>query len=509
MKGKTLRLVSALLALALLLGALGGCGKNNSVLKLPDGTASAATDVRETPGPLTPLGDRTCKVGKETIPESALFSFILIEANFDPLQGLTLKLRSANKASARDFVVSLPYLSVNGYMQDAAYEVRVPAGQSVEGEILIPATDLRASGVSSVDELILYPLIYDETMPMGQGDVVDGAFSFYPTGLSAGNVTYPVRQKTSVEQAFFDNGSASCIILDVKAEDDALTIHSYLENKTDRFLSFSWSDVTVKNAPVVYDGDAVVAPGMRRYVSVSLPSVDGLDVGYNEVALRVSATPLSNTGETLSPLLEQRGSYRFTGANAVDIGTGATGTEGGDEPVQTAAATATPAPTMTIYTTPTTAQKKNAKNGYVNKDQVNMRSGPGTKYKTVGGKVGINSTAILYELQDGWWFLKCNNRYGYIKADYISQGKPKATPKPEEDNKTFEGVVTVQSKAALRKSADPDSKCLKELSNGAKVTVYYKTKGKDGHSWYYLSYGKTKGYIRSDLVKVTGKVPTR
>ena len=30
-----------------------------------------------------------------------------------------------------------------------------------------------------------------------------------------------------------------------------------------------------------------------------------------------------------------------------------------------------------------------------------------------------------------------------------------------------------------------------------------------GRRWYYLVYGKTKGYIRSDLVKVSGKVPTK
>ena len=37
-----------------------------------------------------------------------------------------------------------------------------------------------------------------------------------------------------------------------------------------------------------------------------------------------------------------------------------------------------------VYTSPTTAQKKNAKKGYVNADKVNMRAGPGTTYKTVG-----------------------------------------------------------------------------------------------------------------------------
>ena len=130
-----------------------------------------------------------------------------------------------------------------------------------------------------------------------------------------------------------------------------------------------------------------------------------------------------------------------------------------------------------------------------------------------GEKVAENSTATLYELQDGWWFLKCNGHYGYIKSNYITQGKPKATPVAEDavegDGKNLEGTVTTKSIAALRKEADKESKCLKELSDGTKVSVHYKTKGKDGESWYYVSYGKSKGYIRTSLVKVKGKVPSK
>ena len=515
MKGKMTRAGLVLLCLALLAGSLAGCGQNNpSVLKLPDGTAAAAETTQTTPVPLTPLGDRTCKVGQETIPESALFSFVLKEANFDPLRGLTLKLTSTNKSTSREFVVSLNYLSVNGYMQDAAYEVLVPVGQSVSGEILIPATDLRSAGVSSVDELILYPLIYDENVPMGQGDVVDGAFRFYPTGQTAGKVAYPLRQTTSTEQTFFDNTFATCIILGAQADQyGGLAVNCYIENKTDRFLSFGWYEVSMNNLSLADTGDAVVAPGMRRYVTMPLSSVT-LDSGYNTLAMKISAMPLSNTGTQVSPLMEQRGTYRFTGsaAGAPDTGAGSgdddPGADPGAEPTATVV-TPSPAPTMIIYTTPTSAQKKNAKNGYVNKDKVNLRSGPGTQYKTVGSKIDQNTAVILYELQEGWWFLKCGTKYGYVKADYVTQGKPKTTPQPEEGDQTFTGTVTVQSKAALRKAADPESKCLKELGDGAQVTVHYKTKGKDGKMWYYVTVGKIKGYIRSDLVRVKGKVPTR
>ncbi len=497
-KGTKTRLGLVLLAMVMLLGPLAGCGKNDpSVLQLPEGTAAAGNEAQETPAPLTPLGDRTCRVGQETIPESTLFSFVLSEANFDPQAGLSLKLRSANKSSARNFVVSLNYLSVNGYMQDAGYEVLVPAGQTAEDQILIEAEKLRAAGVSTVDELILYPLIYDDSVPMGQGDLVDGAFSFYPTGQSKGNVAYPVRQKTATEQTFFDNGFATVILLNAQTEDDGLAVSCYLENKTDRFLSFAWSDASAGGVPVSCTADAMVAPGMRRYATVIL---SGIPEDAGEIAFKISATPLSSDGSPLSPLVEQRGGYRFASANVE--------ADSGDEPAA-APSTATPAPTTIIYTTPTSAQKKNAKNGYVNRDKVNLRSGPGTKYKTVGNKIDQNTAVTLYELQDGWWFLKCGSKYGYVKADYISQGNPKATPTPASDSKTYEGTVNTQSKAALRKEADTESKCLKELGNGDELTVYYKTKGKDGKTWYYVAAGKTKGFIRSDLVKTSNKVPSK
>ena len=518
MKGTKTRAGVMLLAAALLLTSLVGCGKNNpSVLKLPEGTAVPESQPQETPAPLTPLGDRTCRVGQETIPESPVFSFLLTEATFDPLMGLTLKLTSTNKSTTRNFVVSLNHLSVNGYMQAGDYEVQVPAGQSVLGEILIPADSLRASGVSSVDELILYPLIYDDAVPMGQGDAVDGAFSFYPTGHTHGTVVYPLRQKTTTEQTFFDNGFATMILLSADVNEGGdLEVNCYLENKTDRFLSFSWSDVAVNGTAVATDGDAIVAPGMRRYATLTVSSAEISGRGItdpNAIAFKVSAKPLSNTGVDLSPLMEQRGTYRFAVTSAPTDGDTDpdSGDPGDGEPVAaTPASETTPAPTAVIYTTPTSAQKKNAKNGYVKGDKVNMRSGPGTKYKTVGNKIEQNTPVTLYELQDGWWFLKCGSKYGYVKADYIAQGKPKATAAAAEgEGKGYAGSVSTQSKAALRQSADKDSKCIKELSDDTKLTVHYKTKGKDGKTWYYVTAGKNKGYIRSDLVKVSGKVPSK
>lgn len=176
--------------------------------------------------------------------------------------------------------------------------------------------------------------------------------------------------------------------------------------------------------------------------------------------------------------------------------------------VTTPDVTPTPSPSSTekIYTSPTSAQKKNAKDGYLVKDSVNMRKGPGTSYSIVKKGISKNTTVTLYELQGDWWFLKCNNSYGYIRKDMIKEGKL-ATAKA--DSSTYEGTIKVNSVAALRKSADKSSKCLKELKNGAKVTVYYKVKDKSGNFWYYVASGKTKGYVKATLVSTSNKVPTK
>lgn len=169
---------------------------------------------------------------------------------------------------------------------------------------------------------------------------------------------------------------------------------------------------------------------------------------------------------------------------------------------------ATPQATAKIYTSPTSAQKKAAKDGYVCKDKVKMRKGPDTTYDIVKSDIPKNTAVTLYELQDGWWFLKCGSSYGYIRKDMIKEGKAEATAKAD-DSTTYEGTIKTNSVAALRKEPSKSGKVLKELTNGTKVTVYYKTKDSSGNTWYYVYDGKTKGYVHSSLISTSKKVPSK
>ena len=177
-------------------------------------------------------------------------------------------------------------------------------------------------------------------------------------------------------------------------------------------------------------------------------------------------------------------------------------------PTPAAAATATPSSTDKIYTSPTKAQKNAAKDGYVSKDKVKMRKGPGTKYDVIKSDIAKNTAVTLYEQQGDWWFLKCGSNYGYIRKDMITVGKAPATASGDTST-TYDGTIKTNSVAALRKEANTSSKCLKELKNGTKVTVYYKTKDKSGNYWYYVKYDGQKGYIYASLVSTSKKVPVK
>ena len=159
--------------------------------------------------------------------------------------------------------------------------------------------------------------------------------------------------------------------------------------------------------------------------------------------------------------------------------------------------TATPGPTY--YTKPTSAMKQNAQKGYVSHDKVNMRKEPNAKATLVKEKIAKNTELTLYVEQEGWWFVKCGDKYGYIKKDYVAKGSAPATPVPSEAT----GKV-VASTIALRKSPDKNSTCIKQYSSGEQLTIYYYKKDGSGRKWYYVktSDGRT-GYMFADYIKVT------
>ncbi len=179
-----------------------------------------------------------------------------------------------------------------------------------------------------------------------------------------------------------------------------------------------------------------------------------------------------------------------------------TPTSGTDAPASgSAEPTATPGPTY--YTKPTSAMKKNAQKGYVSHDKVNMRKEPNKNSTLVKEKIAKNTELTLYVEQEGWWFVKCGDKYGYIKKDYVAKGSAPSTPSSTEAT----GKV-LASTIALRKEPDKGSTCIKQYYNGESLKIFYYKKDGSGRKWYYVktSDGKT-GFMFAEYIKVTsGKV---
>ena len=176
---------------------------------------------------------------------------------------------------------------------------------------------------------------------------------------------------------------------------------------------------------------------------------------------------------------------------------------GGTDAPASGSASPTAAPGPTYYTKPTSEMKRNAQKGYVSHDKVNMRKEPNANATLVKEKLPKNTELTLYVEQEGWWFVKCGDKYGYIKKDYVAKGSAPSTPASTEAS----GKV-IASTIALRKDADKGSMCIKQYTNGESLTIYYFKKDSSGRKWYYVktSDGKT-GYMFAEYVKVTsGKV---
>lgn len=243
--------------------------------------------------------------------------------------------------------------------------------------------------------------------------------------------------------------------------------------------------------------------------------------GNDTDALDAEASPSSDTiasaepdiGEQATPdisgLLNPVGTTDDPALNNTEVFSGAPVTD--DDIVITtpdAGTTDVPEQNSGVYTEPTREMRNNAKQGHVKKDGVNMRKGPGTSYDTVKEGIAVGTSVTLYVEQDGWYFLKCDSSYGYIRSDMLGTGEWQDPDKPSD---AVDGVVGGNSIAALRKEPKRGATCIADYEKGTKLYIFHKVKDSDGDWWYYVQIvgTKTKGYIFGELVDPKGSVPTK
>lgn len=124
---------------------------------------------------------------------------------------------------------------------------------------------------------------------------------------------------------------------------------------------------------------------------------------------------------------------------------------------------------------------------------LNVRSGPSTKYKTVG-LLKKNTIVTVIGSSNGWYKVSYKGKPAYVSAKYIKKNASGST------FKQF-SVITTEL-LNVRQSRSGSSKKLGHLAKGTKVTVIGSKSG-----WYTIKLKGKTGYISSKYTKKVSTTP--
>ncbi len=138
--------------------------------------------------------------------------------------------------------------------------------------------------------------------------------------------------------------------------------------------------------------------------------------------------------------------------------------------------------------------------------RVNMREYPSTDADVVK-VIGKGERVSVAGKDEGWYAVRSGGKAGYIAADYL---RVEAAPEKEEEEAPAGSESagssqpaasgTLTARVNLRSEATTDSRALKVLSSGTKVTVSGEVGG-----FYQVMHDGQIGYISADYVKKEGQ----
>lgn len=122
---------------------------------------------------------------------------------------------------------------------------------------------------------------------------------------------------------------------------------------------------------------------------------------------------------------------------------------------------------------------------------LNIRSAPGTDKSIVGTVKGGNIVVILEQTSEDWYKINYHGKIGYVSTDYLIEVLTA-------ENFKAEGTVNGTG-VRVRSKPNTSASIVATYSTGTKLNVIGINSG-----WYKVSFNGTSGYIRSDLMDITG-----
>lgn len=148
------------------------------------------------------------------------------------------------------------------------------------------------------------------------------------------------------------------------------------------------------------------------------------------------------------------------------------------------------------------AETPSGKVGTVNATALNVRSGAGTKFGTLGS-LKQNTKITILEATNGWFKISYNGSTGYVSQDYVTldSGSSDSSRPSRGDSGTTSpvqksGTVNV-SALNLRTGPGTNYGIIKSLYSGSKLEVLEEISG-----WYKVSYSGNTGYVSKEFVTV-------
>lgn len=129
--------------------------------------------------------------------------------------------------------------------------------------------------------------------------------------------------------------------------------------------------------------------------------------------------------------------------------------------------------------------------GTVSATSLNIRSGPGTEYSRVTVVSKGTVLVILEKSTEKWYKINYNGNVGYACSDYL-------TNVLTAENFKASGTVT-SSDVRMRSAPNTNSAILSTYASNTGVAVIGINNG-----WYKVQHNGLTGYIRSDLMEITG-----
>ena len=226
----------------------------------------------------------------------------------DSLWGTSAEVYCENKTD-QAIQITLDEAVVNGYTISTLWGEEIAAGMNVTSSIDLMNTDADR-GLSVADELQLYLRAYfvDD---WEADNLLDEAFTVYPTGMDAGSVTYPEPVIGADAVTIAENDQARFVIYGTENDEIwGYTVLAYLENNTDEIMMFSWDGVSVNGSMCDPFWAMSLAPHTGGYADISFLDSD-FEANGIETVENISFTLTASSYEdfTAAPAIDGQFTY--------------------------------------------------------------------------------------------------------------------------------------------------------------------------------------------------------